>query len=172
MALPVSVATWVSAPAVSAAFGAQDRAALQSASAHGSRIAWAPSVVLCGMGLACVLGALVLPEPVLSPQMALVFAVMLCGALGQAFWASGYTVATLTDGPALSFAARLIVLAGYLAMAFGQGAGLSALGNALAYVVAMSAGSFWLWMALRRRCGVDTSAAVLWRDGGLLWRTF
>lgn len=171
VALPVSVATWLSAPAVSAAFGAQDKVALQSASAQGSRIAWTPAVVLAGVGLAFVFGALVLPVAVLPTQMVLVFVILLCGALAQAFWASGYTVATLTDAPGLSFVARLIVLTGYLALAFCQGADLSPLGNAVAYVVAMSAGSFWLCAALRRRFDVDTSAAVLWRGGGLSWKT-
>jgi O-antigen/teichoic acid export membrane protein len=168
VALPVSVATWISAPAVSAAFGAGDVAALRAASAQGNRAAWFPALGLFGLG---VIGLVTAGPHFLSDTFVWIFAALLLGALLQAFWASGYTVATLTDAPALSLVARLIVLAGYGLMALWHGEGLSPLTNALAYVVAMSAGSLWLWLALWRRFGVDTSAASLWVKGVPLWRT-
>lgn len=171
VALPVSVATWVSGPAVSAAKGAGDMAALARASARGSQIAILPGLVLFGMAL------LVLPLlPIAFPQAAgavtqLVFAVLLLGALGQVVLASSFTVATLCGLQGYALAARLLMTGLYLAWFAWWGAELTALTNALGYVGALSLGGLVLWWAVWRKLGIDTSATVLWRVKEGQWRT-
>ena len=171
VALPVSVATWVSGPAVSAAKGANDMAALARASAGGSRIAILPGLALFAAAL------LALPFlPILLPDAGgamsgVIFAILLLGALGQVVFASSFTVATLCGLPHFALAARLVMGALYLGWFGWWGADLTALTNALGYVGAVSLGGFALWWAVRRNLGVDTSATVLLAGKGVRWRT-
>ena len=162
VALPVSVATWISGPAVSAAKGAGDMAALSRASAAGSRIAIVPGAVLFGVGL--------LALPVLPQTTGVIFLVLLIGALGQVVLASGFTVATLCGLPRFALAARLIMAGFYMAWFAWWGAELTALTNALGYVAALSLGGIALWWVIRQKLGIDTSATVLWRLKGAQWR--
>ena len=166
VALPVSVATWIAAPDVSSSFSAGDRVGLARASALGNRIAWYPAFVVFVAGLIAAYAMVVRPIGTYSGAL---FALLLLGSLLQAFWASGYTVATMTNAARLSASARLIAVATYAAVVFWQSTALTVIGNGLAYVVALSLSSLWLWAVLRHRYGVDTSAAVLWTKRGALW---
>ena len=166
VALPVSVATWVSAAAVS---GAHDAKALQAASAAGSRIAWPPAIALVliavfGLCLSQFFNATALPV-----QMNVAFIILVGGAALQGFWASGFTVATLGQVPHYSANSRLLAVVLYGLGATIIGSDLSAVSNAFLYVFAISLSSFLLWAALRQRLGVDTSAAVLWRNKRVTW---
>ena len=154
VALPVSVATWVSAGPVAAAFGTGDRAALRLASAQGSRIALLPGVALFVGGL------LVLSVwPALRGAEVLVV-ILLVGAFIQVVLASGMTIATLCGLERYALSARLVSIAVYLGCALI--AGQTATGNALAYVAGIIAGGGLLWWLVWRRLGIDTSALVLW----------
>ncbi|WP_342068693.1 lipopolysaccharide biosynthesis protein [Yoonia algicola] len=171
VALPVSVATWVSGPAVSAANGAGDMTALARASAHSSQIAMLPGLVLFGGAL------LALPVlPFVFPQTAgavpgMIFVVLLLGALGQVVLASSFTVATLCGLPRFAVAARLLMTGLYLGWFAWWGAELTALANALGYAGALSLGGLALWWAVRRKLGIDTSATVLRRAKEGQWKT-
>ncbi|SIT84318.1 Membrane protein involved in the export of O-antigen and teichoic acid [Yoonia rosea] len=172
VALPVSVATWVSGPAVSAAKGAGDMAALARASAQGSQIAMLPGLALFGMALFLVLPVL----PAMFPQTAgaalsMIFVVLLLGALGQVMLASSFTVATLCGLQRSALAARLLMTGLYLAWFAWWGAELTALTNALGYVGALSLGGLALWWAVWRKLGIDTSAMALWLAKEGQWRT-
>ena len=163
VALPVTVATWVCAGPVASAFARNDGGALARATAQASAIAWYPAlglVVLVGIGSA---GLGVMQLPVLPPAMLPVFAVLLCGALLQAYWAAGYPVANLGPSPLMAVEARGIALIVYGMIALAGGAALGPFGHALAYTLALAAGSFHLWRRLWRALAVDTSARVLWR---------
>ncbi len=171
VALPVSVATWVSAPAISAAYGKGSFSALCKASREASRIAVVP-----GVGL-FVLGIILVPLlPVVFPEVAginpsLIFFVLLLGALGQVFWAASFTVATLCGAAHQAMTSRAIMIVCYLLwFAMSEPEGL-ALGNAVGYVGALTIGGFILWGMIKRGIGVDTSAAACITRKGGLWRT-
>jgi O-antigen/teichoic acid export membrane protein len=166
VALPVTVATWVCAGPVARAFTQGDGDALARATAQASAIAWYPALgllILAGIGA---VGLGMLQLPFLPSDMLPVFAVLLGGALLQAWWAASYPVANLGPTPAMAVEARGIALILYSLMAFAGGAELGALGHALAYTLAMAAGGFHLWRRLWRAFAVDTSARVLWRQAG------
>ncbi len=170
VALPVTVATWVSAKPVAAAYGAGDQSALKHASAVGSQIAWYPAlgiaaVCLCGLALSAAS-----PWPVVTSQIATCFGILLCGALAQAFLASGFTVATLSNHAPLSVIARAITILSYLCLAAWLGNTLSPVSNALSYTAAMCLGSGLVWAVLLQRLGIDTSARVLWRREVPVWK--
>ena len=155
VALPVSVASWVSAGPIAAAFRAGDRTGLSRASAAGSQIALVPGALLF-------LGALIaLPFwPGLEGAHWLAL-ILLCGALIQVGLASGFTVATLCGFEHYALLARLVGVTAYLLCA-----GMltsTATGNALAYVAGVGAGGALLWWLLWRRLQIDTSAMVFWR---------
>jgi O-antigen/teichoic acid export membrane protein len=162
VALPLSVATWVSAGPISAAYAARDTAALQSASDTGARIALLP-----GLGLA-MLSLLALPVfAIWVPDLPVpVLLVLLGGTLVQLACAQGMSVATLTGQGHLAAGARLAGVLGYLGavMVFTL---LDPLGNALAYALATSlcAGLLWLWVW--RSMGIDTLARPMRRRA---WR--
>jgi len=170
VALPVTVATWVSAPAVSAAYGAGDMERLARASARGSRIAMLPGIALFAIGM------MVLPVlPFVLPQEAgggssIVLAILLLGAIGQVVFTSSFTVATLCDMPVLATAARLLMVVLYLLWFRWWGAELTVILNALGYVGALTLGGAVLWWAIKRQLGIDTSAAVLLRGKGGQWK--
>ena len=98
-------------------------------------------------------------------------AVLLVGALLQAFWAATYLLANLGPATGLAVAARAFSLAIYSVAAFVAGAEMGAFGHALAFTVATSLGSWHLWLRLRRRFGVDASARSLWQRPEATWRT-
>ncbi len=170
VALPVTVATWVSAGPISAAHGMADTHALQQASRAGSRIALIPGAILFVLAIALipVLDRVTPNTPV--GQGHWVFVVLLIGAFIQVFFASGFTVATLCDQAHLAAKARLISVFTYV-MAIGlAGASLTPMVNACAYVAGISLGSFVLWQILRQRLRLDTSAAALWHRRGAGWK--
>lgn len=167
VALPVSVATWVSAAPVSEAFGAGNHARLQQASGKGSRIAFVPALALFCIGLAA------LPMITENLQDRWVFVVLLTGALVQAVFASSFTVATLCAQAHLAALTRLLSLFIYIIVVLSMGATLlGPVGNALTYVGAISLGSFALWLAVWWRMGLDTSAFVGLRLREIIWRPF
>ncbi len=158
VALPISVATWISAGPISAAHAAQDRAALQRASNTGAQIALLP-----GLGLAvCALPALWW----LPPNAAPVLGVLLAGTIVQLAFAQGMTVATLTGHGHLAAVARLAGVIAYLG-AVALAAPFDPLWNALAYAGATSLCAAILWLVLWRDTGVNTLAlqtrARAWR---------
>ena len=158
VALPVTVATWVCSGSVSDAFARSDKAALYRAATRANAIAWYPALVL---SFAIGLGAIVLHDLVPSGWFP-TFAVLLAASQMQAYWAAGYPVANLGPDPGLAVSARATVLALYGVAVLAVGVNLSASGHALAYALAISAGSFQLWYQLKRRFAVDTSARALW----------
>ncbi|MFO8126192.1 lipopolysaccharide biosynthesis protein [Yoonia sp.] len=171
VALPVTVATWVSSPDISAAHGAGDRIALARASAYGSQIAMLPGLALFGFGVLLVpLLPYVLPQQA-GGGSALVFSILLLGALGQVALASSFTVVTLCGLPGLALAARLLMVLLYLLWSQWWGTELSATSNALGYAGALTLGGIALWWAAKRRLDIDTSARVLLRAKGGQWRT-
>jgi len=171
VALPVTVATWVSAAPVSAAYGAGDLRALLRASAEGSRIAMLPGLALLGCGV------LVIPLlPYLLPGHAidgvgLTFAILLMGAFGQVFFAASFGVATLCRLSSFAMAARLLMIALYLLWFQWWGPEFTILTNAVGYVCAITLGGAALWWAVKRQLGVDTSAFILLRAKGGQWKT-
>ncbi len=170
VALPVSVATWVNSPAVSAAFGAGDRPGLARASAHGSQMAILPGLVL--FAVAC-LAVPMLPYLIAQDSAEgwdVVFGILLLGAFGQVVFASSFGVATLCKMPAYAMTARLLMILFYLSWFAWWGAELTATTNALGYAGAITLGGIALWWAVKRQLGVDTSAAVLLRGKGWRWK--
>lgn len=155
VALPMSVATWVSAGRISAAHAARDPIALQSASDAGARIALLPGLGLAGLTLFALPALMVwlpdLPVPVLL--------VLLGGTLVQLAFAQGTTVATLTGGGHLAAIARLAGVLCYLALVLLL-APQDAMGNALAYVCATSLCAALLWVWVWRGLGVNTLARL------------
>ncbi len=171
VALPVSVATWVSAVPISAAFGMQDRTALRQASAAGSRIALLPGAVLFLAALLLLPWVAPFAGQTWSVEARSVALVLLCGAVIQVFLASGMTVATLCGFERFAFGARLLGLFTYLGMVVWSGSTLSALGNAAAYVSGIASGGLLLWALLWARLAIDTSGAALWRaQRGQTWK--
>lgn len=157
VALPVSVATWVSAGPVAAAFGAADKVALRVASTAGSRVALWPGAVLFGGAL---LSVMVWPA---LGDARLLAVVLLVGAFVQVCLASGFTVATLCGLERFAVLARIASLGVYLACVPAAGTMLTPMGNALAYLAGVVGGGALLWWALWRQLQIDTSALSLWR---------
>ncbi|MBQ2260176.1 MAG: hypothetical protein II336_02270 [Loktanella sp.] len=166
VALPVTVATWVSAGPISAAHAANDLPALQQASLSGARIAVWPGLALALLALAS-LPVLVwsLPDlrlPVLWP----VLLVLLAGTLVQLICAQGVTVASLTGHGDLAARARLAGVLGYLA-AVASAPAPDPLRNALCYALGLCLCHGLLWLWLWRATGVNTLAFQI---GGRAWR--
>lgn len=170
VALPVSVATWVSAAPISAAHGSNDRRGLAKASAAGSQIAFLPGTALFVLGLSALPVVTLSAPQILATEATVAFALLLLGALGQVIFASGYTVATLCGLARFSVHARLLVVLIYVLVVQFIGDALSITTNALAYVVAMTAGGAYLWHIVRKRSGIDTSAWVLWQKRAGQWK--
>ncbi|SFS01599.1 lipopolysaccharide biosynthesis protein [Yoonia litorea] len=171
VALPVSVATWATAPQVAEALRQGDRTALQSASSTGSQIAWFPALgicllCLCGLGLGWAADV-----SILTDGGWLMACVMLLGAVMHSYWAASYTVANLAPSPSDGVRARamsLVIYGGGVALG---GAALSALGHAVVFAAATGLSSLFLWHRLNRLYGVDTSAGALWaRKKEIAWR--
>jgi O-antigen/teichoic acid export membrane protein len=171
VALPVTVATWVSAPAISKAYGAGNFAALTKASREASQIAALPGAVLFALGVISLpLLPVILPAlPGANPS--LVFGILLLGALSQVIFAASLTVATLCGASYQAMATRLLMVVVYLLWFLWWGPELSALTNALGYSCALTLGGGALWVMIKRRIGVDTSAGVLLNGKGGLWKT-
>jgi O-antigen/teichoic acid export membrane protein len=170
VALPVSVATWVSAKPVAAAHGAGDHSALKDASARASRIAWYPALGLAALCRGGLVIAAVSPWPLVTAQIAVCFGILMFGALMQAFLASGFTVATLSNHAALSVTARTVTILSYLCFAVLIGNQMTPVHNALGYTVAMCIGSGLVWVVILRNLGIDTSARVLWHREVRMWK--
>lgn len=160
VALPVSVATWVSASAVSKSHASGDVNALQIASITGSRVALLPGILLFLLG--------VLAVPFLPADARAIFTVLLIGAVVQVVFASGFTVATLAGMAQYAVLSRGFSIVVYLAFALWV---TGPVANALAYVGAISLGSLALWAAIRQRSAVDTSAFALRNMSGATWKT-
>ncbi|MEL6685579.1 MAG: hypothetical protein AAFN63_11200 [Pseudomonadota bacterium] len=170
VALPVTVATWVSAPAVSAAYGADDQKALVRASARGSQIAILPGLALFVIGLLAI-PALPFAFPEQAAQgLSPIFVILLLGALGQVILTSSFTLATLCGAPRFAMGARLVMVLLYLLWFVCWGPALTATMNAVGYVGALTLGGVALWWAVWRQLGVDTSALVLLHARGWVWR--
>ena len=171
VALPVTVATWVSAPAISAAYGAGDTAGLAAASATGSRIAMLPGLALFAVGTVVIpLLPLLLPVQI-GQGLHVILAILLLGALGQVFFASSFSLATLCGLAGLAMVARLLMVLLYLLWFHWWGDALTATSNAVGYVAALTVGGGALWAMVRRQLGVDTSAMVLLRKRRWVWKT-
>ncbi len=169
IALPVTVATWVSAGPIAAAARAGDRRALQAASVTACRIAVGWGGALC---LAALVGVIALPWIVPAAQGAvsqIVFAILLSGAAVQVICAAGLPVATLSGRASDAALARLIGVAGYLGGVALTGSTLGLMTQATVYTLAVSGGTVWLWWRLRRKLGVDTAATALWRGKVVAW---
>ncbi|WP_320237403.1 hypothetical protein [Cognatiyoonia sp. IB215182] len=170
VALPVSVATWVSAKPISAAFGAADRLALGRASARGSSIAFVPGVALFCVVLAAMplLDLIIAGAP--DAQAGWILVILASGALLQAIFASGTTVATLCGQADQAALSRAISIFCYLAIIGVWGLGQGAAFHAMVYAGSLTLGSVVLWLQLRRILGIDTSAAILWPGMRASWR--
>ncbi|MEL6837846.1 MAG: hypothetical protein AAFP85_01055 [Pseudomonadota bacterium] len=170
VALPVSVATWVSAKPVSSAFGGGDTYRLQTESARGSQIAFIPGFVLLVAALAAIpfLDNLIAQNVESDGRFA--FLAFALGAFLQIFFASSFTVATLCGQAMGAAMSRVVSIAIYLFIIFTVGSGMSIFAHACAYVAANTIGILLLWRHLRNRLGIDTSAAVAWRKTGALWK--
>ena len=166
VALPVSVATWACAGPVASAFAQGDGEALARASTRASAIAWYPALALLGLTVVGTLVLMLVDQAIVGPQMIALFAVLLGGAILQAYWGASYPVAHLGPAPLMGVEARALALGLYGAAAWMAGSSLDAAGHALVYTVAMTAGSLHLWRRLRVAFAVDTSARVLWRRAG------
>ncbi len=166
VALPVSVATWITAPPVSAAFGAGDDEGLQAASRRGSRVALVPGILLF---LTAVFALPFLPLDS-EPQGSLIYLTLLGSAMVQVVFASSFTVANLCGGALHAAAARIISICVYMLFAIYAGVELSPLVNAVAYAVGTAVGSLALWAVIWERLGVDTSAIALLRREATIWK--
>lgn len=161
IALPVTVATWISAAPISSAHSQGDQPRLGQASAAGSQIAFYPGAALFAAGLlALPLVGLVAPHGYDMVAMT-AFAILLCGAMGQVIFASSYTVSTLCGLATYSVVARVCVIALYLVATQIIGEDLTITGNAAVYVMALTTGAVGLWWAIQCRLGIDTSALAL-----------
>jgi len=159
VALPVSVATWVSAADISKSFANGDLSALQNASRAGSRIALLPGTILfIGAMLFATVGA---------KEGGIVFAVLSLGAFIQVVFASGFPVATLCGFAHVAAMSRAVSVLVYVALAAWV---IGPLSNAVAYVASITAGSVVLWFLLWQRTRVDTSAFALFLDRRGGWK--
>jgi O-antigen/teichoic acid export membrane protein len=153
VALPMSVATWLSAGGISAAHAAGDVPALQGASDAGGRVALLPGLALAVLTLLA-LPVLTVWLPDLQVQVLLV---LLGGTLVQLAFAQGMTVATLTGRGHLAAAARLAGVIGYLALV-ALVTPHDPMGNALAYTAGTSLCGALLWLWVWRGMGINTLA--------------
>jgi O-antigen/teichoic acid export membrane protein len=160
VALPVSVATWVSANAVSETHARGDLHGLQAASLMGSRVALVPGLLLFLLGLSAL--------PFLASDACGIFTLLLSGAALQVVFASGFTVATLGGMAQFAALSRGVSIGIYLAFAVLVTGPVS---NAVAYVGAVSLGSAALWAAIWHRTTVDTSAFALRKVAEGVWKT-
>ncbi len=169
VALPVSVATWVTSVPVAAAHGKGDRARLARAGANGSRIALIPGLILAAVALA---GLAITQLPglrVWGAEGDLVFLILLAGALVQVGFAATFTVATLCGLAHFAAIARLGSIIAYLGLV-GLMPVFSPVTNAAAYAMAMALGSVGLWGIVLRRLGIDTSFFALITARTASWR--
>lgn len=171
VALPVSVATWVSAQPVAAAHRSDSPGALQAATTASLRMVWYPACAICALCLMGLVVAAALPWLSVTPQVAATFLCLLFWVLMQAFYGAGYTVATLTAHAGTAMQARALTLLAYLALALPLGQAMAPATNALALICANLLGCWLVWRILWRDLGVDTSARVLWSGGGRRWKT-
>ncbi len=170
IALPVSVATWVSAGPVSAAFGSGDICALRRASAKGSQIALIPGLILLGVMLAALPVYDLIVGQSIGPEGRGAFAILALGAFAQVVFASSFTVATLCGAARSAALSRAVAIALYLAMIGMLGDSFGVTLHAAIYAGAVTAGTAMLWWQVRQRLGVDTSVAVIRGRLGVSWK--
>ena len=170
VALPVTVANWVSARPVAAAYGAGNHAALKQASARGNRIAWYPAMAIAALCLLGLWGGAQTAYIDVTAEIAICFGILIFGALAQSFMASGFTVATLSDHAKLAAASRAITMVLYAILAVVIGADMDPVNNAIIYTLAMCIGNGLVWLFLLRDLDVDTSALVLLDREVRQWR--
>lgn len=171
VALPVSVATWVSAGPVSAAHGADNLDDLRRASAAGSQIAFIPGVILFGLALAVLPVLHLAIGETIDAQGRWVFLTLLFGGLIQVVFAASFTVATLCGQAHLAAMSRLISIFLYLCTVWViDPALIGPLENALIYVGATSLGIVVLWWQIRKKLQVETSALVLLQQREGRWK--
>lgn len=168
VALPISVATWVSAGPVSAAFGAGKQAQLQWASLQGSQIAFFPALGLFCAGCAALPLLPWITDGVDARGLCLI---LFSGALAQAAFGASFTVATLCAQAHLAALSRLISIGLYLICIWTLGAAaIGPVENAVIYVSAISTGNITLWWMIRQTMGLDTSVMAIMRRSGAAWR--
>ena len=160
VALPISVATWVTAGAVATSHANADNRALQTAIRNASIIAFFPGAALFAVAIAISLW--------LAPDASVTGFVLLAGAFIQIIFTATFTVATLCECAHFAMMSRLLSVMAYGLIVI-VGTIDTALSNAVAYIVAIAAGQLVLWHLLRTRLGVDTSVWVLWRGRGAKW---
>ncbi|WP_340423748.1 lipopolysaccharide biosynthesis protein [Yoonia sp. GPGPB17] len=171
VALPVTVATWVSALPISAAHGAGDAKALARASAQSSQIAMLPGVLFFAAGLLAIpLLTFALPEYA-NQGIGLTFGILLCGALVQVVFAASFGVANLCGAARYAMIARFGMVVLYLLWIAWWGPELTVTTNALGYIGALTLGGVGLWHVIWRQLGVDTSAFVLLNLRRRTWKT-
>ncbi|MEJ6403683.1 hypothetical protein [Yoonia sp. 2307UL14-13] len=164
VALPVSVATWVTATPIARAYTAGDRTALIRSSRQASRIALIPGIVLLITASATfpILGLWQTVDP-------LTYIALLACSGAQLIFAATFTVATMCDHAHFAAMSRLVSLLVYLGLI----AAIPSLGpslNALAYLCAVMFGATGLWAVIRRELHIDTAAtALLARREGMAW---
>lgn len=162
VALPVSVATWVSAGPVSAAHGAGDKNGLREASSKGSLIALIPGFFLFCLALAALPILDFVIGQATGAQGRWLFVILLMGALIQVVFASSFTVATLCGHAHFAAGTRLISITSYLTALWLLGpVVIGPIANGGLYVGATALGSIILWALIQQRLHVDTSACVL-----------
>lgn len=170
VALPVSVATWVTAVPITRAFGAKDHTALGAAISNSARIALVPGFALFCAG--CLIVAFAHFSGTLwGVEGTWIALVLLCAMLTQVIFATGTTVATLCGLAHLAAGSRMVSVLSYLGLILLMPV-FDPLINASLYFAATLAGSITLWAIVQERLGFDTSAAVLWDRpyGGDRWK--
>lgn len=146
--VPVSVATWVTAPRLARALRAGDTTAAQAQVYLANRIAlvwWFP----LALGAVCV--GLTMPEAFS------LLAVLVVGGLVQAYVAAAIPTSTLGPAPTLASHARMLSLAAYLIAALVLWPVLTPLANAVLYVLAQVSGAIYLRRAIADRLGIETA---------------
>ncbi|WP_342076456.1 hypothetical protein [Yoonia sp. SS1-5] len=168
IALPVSVATWVSAVPIAAAFGAADRAGLRAASRQASLVALLPGLALLAICIVALSLFQAVAQDFLGPAALLAAIVLGLGAAVQVGLAASYTVATLCHLAHVAAIGRLASIVVYLVIAVIAPMNLAT--HAGAYVLGISLGSALVWVLVRHRLGIDTSAVALWaKQEGRQW---
>jgi len=168
VALPVSVATWVSAGPIGTAFASGKQATLQIASQRAGYVALVPGTFLFVGALVATPFLPIVLGRALDPADIWVWVILLSASFLQVWFAAGYTVATLCGAASETVRARGLVIALYMGAASVLISFPDPLWNAIAITLASGMGSFFLWWRLRLVLGVDTSAMAVFaaKKGG------
>ena len=150
--VPISVATWVTAPALAKALRNSDHADIQRHAYLANRIAlmWWWPLALCGA-----------VSVVFVPQALGLLLVLMLGGLIQAACASATPVSTLGPFPALAAISRTLGLCVFLCAAVVLWQALTPLSVAVLFVLAQGVAAIYLRRALWDRLGVETAGIGL-----------